>query len=258
MIDLIQVQDDLYGILMSAPQLATVNIVEERKFLINPELEIDAIWQTVRPLSGSGYSGCGLLIEIPDIISDSDGVTGPPQQLELSFVSFQNGDAAFTPLTAVNGLPAPTGGGNLFAEQIEQHLVDILHLLNIGGIGTMRVTGRFSSPAREYAGINARRTKIIMTPKQTSQTTRVVLPIISVSAGNASIVCATQGASIYYTLDGSFPSNPTIAVDPLKNVPVNANSRLYTTPFAVDAGQLIRSAAYLNGNNISAIAKYQN
>jgi hypothetical protein len=90
-IDLIQVQDDLYGILMSAPQLANVNIVEERKFLVNSELEIDAIWQTIR----NGCSGDGLLIEIPDIICDSDSVTGPPQQVELSFVSFQNGDAAF-------------------------------------------------------------------------------------------------------------------------------------------------------------------
>src|SRR5580704_13059882 len=146
MIDLIQVQDDLYGILMSAPQLATVNIVEERKSLLNSEIRIDAIWQTVR----YGCSGNGLLIEIPDILCDSESVTGPPQQVELSFVSFQNGDVVFIP-PSVN---APTGvsvaGSGLFAEQIEQYLVDILHLLNIGGIGTMRVTGRFSSPAREY------------------------------------------------------------------------------------------------------------
>ena len=60
MIDLIQVQDDLYGILMSAPQLATVNIVEERKSLLNSEIRIDAIWQTVR----NGCSGNGLLIEV--------------------------------------------------------------------------------------------------------------------------------------------------------------------------------------------------
>ena len=255
MIDLIQVQDDLYGILMSAPQLASVNIVEERKFLVNSEIEIEAIWQTMR----NGFSGDGLLIEIPDIISDSDGVTGPPQQVELSFVSFQNGDAAFIPPTAVAGPPASTlGGGGLYAEQIEQHLVDILHLLNIGGIGTMRVTGRFSTPARDYAGINARRTKIIMTPKQTAQSARVALPIIAVAMGNCTITCATAGAAIYYTLDGSFPSNPSIAVDPLRNVPINANSRLYTAPFAVTAGQLIRAAAYLIGNNISPIARYQN
>jgi hypothetical protein len=253
MIDLIQVQDDLYGILMSAPQLATVNIVEERKSLLNSEIRIDAIWQTVR----NGCSGNGLLIEIPDILCDSESVTGPPQQVELSFVSYQNGDAAFTPSGN-----APTGvtvaGSGLFAEQIEQYLVDILHLLNIGGIGTLRVTGRFSAPAREYDGVNARRTRIVMTPRQTAQTPRTAIVTVLVNGGLATLACATAGAAIYYTLDGSFPSNPTAAIDPVKNVPVNGNSRLYTAPFAVTAGQVIRAAAYLPGYNPGPIARYQN
>ena len=254
MIDLIQLQDDLFGILMSAPQLQTVNIVEERKFLINSDVEIDAIWQTQR----NNCSGNGLLIEIPDIIVDSDGVTGPPQSVELSFVNFQNGDAALIPPTTVAGQTEPVQGGGLYAEQLEQFLVDILHLLNIGGLGTMIVKGRFSSPARDYAGINARRTKIVMTPKQTAQTTRVALPIISVSAGTCTITEATPGASVYYTTDGSFPSNPTIAIAPIAGGPINSKSQLYTAPFAVTAGQLIRAAGYLNGYNISPTARFQN
>jgi hypothetical protein len=256
MIDLIQVQDDIFGILMSSPQLAAVNIVEERKSLLNSGIQIDAIWQTVR----NGRSGNGLLIEIPDILCDSESVTGPPQQVELSFVSFQNGDAAFIPPSGDSPTGVPVAGSGLFAEQIEQYLVDILHLLNISGIGTMRVAGRFSSPAREYAGVNARRTKIIMTPKQTAQTARCVLPQISVSAGVCTIVCATPGVAIYYTVDGSFPSNPTVAINPLvmPPAPINANSQLYTASFEVNAGQLIRAAAYLIGNNISPIAKCQN
>lgn len=253
MIDLIQVQDDIYGILMSAPQLATVNIVEERKSLLDSGIQIDAIWQTLR----NGCSGNGLLIEIPDILCDSESVTGPPQQVELSFVSLQNGDAAFTPSGN-----APTGvavaGSGLFAEQIEQYLVDILHLLNIGGIGTLRVTGRFSSPAREYDGVNARRTRIVMTPRQTAQTPRTAIVTVSVNGGLATLACATAGAAIYYTLDGSFPSNPTAAIDPVKNVPINVNSRLYTAPFAVTAGQVIRAAAYLPGYNPGPIARFQN
>jgi len=243
MIDLIQVQDDLYGILMSAPQLATVNIVEERKSLVGSEINIDAIWQAVR----NRCSGNGLLIEMPGIICDSDGVTGPPQQVELSFVSFQNGDAAFVSL-----------GSGLFAEQIEQYLVDILHLLNIGGIGTLRVIGRFSSPVRDYPGVNARRTKIVMTPRQTAQTTRTAPVTISLSGGSAILACATPGAAIYYTADGSFPSNPTIALAPLSTAPINASSRLYDMPFAVTSGQVIRAAAYLPGCNISPIARFEN
>ena len=263
MIDLIQVQKDLYGLLMSVPQLATVNIVEERKFIVEKEIEVDAIWQTNRPLSGINYSGCGLLIEMPDIECDSNNVTGPPQTVVLSFVSFQNGDAAFIKPVA-GGLAGdgdtpsfPIAGSGLFAEQIEQFLVDLLHLQCIGGIGTMRVTGRFSEPARDYPGINARRTKIIMTPKQTAQTLRTSIVTVAINDEVATLTCATAGAAIYFTLDGSFPSNPTIAIsvtlDPGK--PINPNSSLYVAPFAVQSGQCIRAAAYLNGLNPGQIIK---
>ena len=274
MIDLIQVQKDLYGLLMSAPQLATVNIVEERKFIVEKEIEVDAIWQTNRPLSGINYSGCGLLIEMPDIECDSNNVTGPPQTVVLSFVSFQNGDAAFIKPVAGGGLvgdgdtpsfpiaPIPIAGSGLFAEQIEQFLVDLLHLQCIGGIGTMRVTGRFSEPARDYPGINARRTKIQMTPKQTAHTLRTSIVTVAINDEVATLTCATAGAAIYFTLDGSFPSNPTIAIKPLSvteatpnGEPVNPNSNLYVAPFAVQSGQCIRAAAYLNGLNPGQIIK---
>jgi len=256
MIDLIQVQDDLYGILMSAPQLATVNIVEERRFRLGSELATDAIWQTIR----NNSLGNGLLIELPAILCDSDSVTGPPQQVELSFVSFQNGDAPFTPLSAVNDGQSrpPLRGGGLYAEQIEQYLVDILHLLNIGGIGTLRVTGHSSSPARDYSGVNARRTKILMTPKQTAQTPRTAVVNISVNDSLCTLTTATVNASIYYTLDGSFPGNTTVALEPFSNKPVTPNSTLYTAPFAVNPGQLIRATAYLNGLNPGQIVQFQN
>ena len=258
MIDLIQVQRDLYGLLMSAPQLQRVNIVEERKFILEKMVEVEAIWQTVRPLNGTGYFGNGLLIEAPQIICDSNNVSGPPQTVILSFVSFQNGDAAFTPpapdMTGVN--EAPLQGGGLFAEQIEQYLVDLLQLQVIGGIGTMRVTGQFSEPARDYPGVTARRTKINMTPRQTAQTPRTSIVAVSINNGNADLSTATAGAQIYYTLDGSFPSNPNIAILPFNvtpaNVngnPVNPNSTLYTAPFAVASGQTIRATAYLKGYN---------
>ena len=248
--------------LMSAPQLATVNIVEERKFIVDHMVEVDAIWQTIRPLSGTGYSGCGLLIEMPDIECDSNNVTGPPQTVVLSFVSFQNGDAAFTPPT-----PGPSGetiaGSGLFAEQIEQFLVDLLHLQCIGGLGTMRVTGRFSEPARDYPGINARRTKINMTPKQTRQTPRTSIVTVTVTDGEATLTTLTAGAQIYYTLDGSFPSNPVIAILPLSitapgqaGQPVNPNSILYAAPFAVQSGQCIRAVAYLNGCNTGEVINH--
>jgi len=240
MIDLIQIQNDVYGLLMSAPQLAVVNIVAERKFIMQQEIEVDAIWQNIR----NGKSGCGILVEQPDVISDSPNVTGPPQSVQLSFVCFQNGDAAFTDM-----------GSGLFAEQMEQFVIDALHLQNIGGLGSLVVRGNFSSPARDYPGINARRMRVAMTPFNAAQSLRTAPIVAAINAGLCTLTCATTGSVVYYTLDGSFPSNSAIAVDPISVTvasagdPVNKNSTLYTAPFVVASGQVLRAAAYASGMN---------
>ena len=244
MIDLIQLQEDLYGLLMSAPQLATVNIVQERKFILDQQLQVDAIWQTLR----NGCQGCGILIEMPSVEVDSNNVSGPPQTVELSFVSFQNGDTAFIP----SGPGGPAGAG-LFAEQIEQFLVDILHLQNLQGIGTMTARGAFSSPARDYPLINARRTKFVCTPKQTAQTPRTAAVQVSINTGLATLSSTTPGAAIWYTMDGSFPSNNAVALDPLSHQPVNPGSQEYTSPIPVATGQTLRAAAYANGLNLGPV-----
>ena len=248
MIDLIQVQDDVFGLLMSAPQLATVNIVEERQFIVAQEVQMDAVWQTVR----KGKSGNGILIEEPDVISDSPNVSGPVQSVELSFVCFQNGDAAFTSM-----------GSGLFASEMEQFILDILHQQCFTRWGTITVQRNFSSPARDYPGINARRVKLIVTPKGTPQTPRTAIVTVTMAGGNATLACATAGASIYYTLDGSFPSNPAVAIPPLSvtdatptGSPLNPNSTLYTAPFAAPSGTLIRAAAWLAGYNAGQIIDF--
>jgi hypothetical protein len=64
-------------------------------------------------------------------------------------------------------------------------------------------------------------------------------------------------------LDGSFPSNSALAILPLSvteatpnGQPVNPNSILYTAPFVVASGQMIRATAYLNGYNPGEIVTF--
>jgi hypothetical protein len=60
---------------------------------------------------------------------------------------------------------------------------------------------------------------------------KVARPTVNVAAGEATITCATAGAAIRYTLDGSAPSAG------------NAAALVYADPFAVEVGNVIRTAA---------------
>lgn len=61
---------------------------------------------------------------------------------------------------------------------------------------------------------------------------KVATPTASASAGNLTLACATAGAAIFYTTDGSAPAP--------------RNGTLYTAPFA-SSGQTVRTRAFLAG-----------
>jgi hypothetical protein len=76
----------------------------------------------------------------------------------------------------------------------------------------------------------------------------VSTPLISRNdqTGQISIICATSGAAIFYTLDGKKP------------VPrAGALGNFYTVPFTPAAGTLIRARAYLTGYFSSEAAQLQ-
>ena len=240
MIDLVQLQNDLHGLLMSSPALNTVNIVLERKFMVDAAVSLDTIWQTVR----NDRSGTGILIEMPSIDVPANQSVGPKQNLRPSFVVFQNGDAAL----------APDTGSGLYAETLAQLVLDALHMQELQGIGTLYAQDRAIEPAREYEFINAYRVQMILRTSQANQTNRTAPVTITNNAGTVTLACATVGVEIWFTTDGSFPSH-SAAVDPVSDTAINPRSQLYTAPFAVSPGDVVRAAAYLSGYNAGQIAK---
>jgi hypothetical protein len=74
----------------------------------------------------------------------------------------------------------------------------------------------------------------------TSSTTVVDTPGISIGGGSATITCSTGGATIYYTTDGSAPTN--------------LNGTIYTAPVAVAPGTVVKARAYKTGLRASAVA----
>lgn len=240
MIDLVQLQDDLLGLLMSAPALANVNIVQERKFLVQSEVNFDSLWTVQR----NGRSGTGILIEMPTIDVPGKQTPGPTQNLRPSFVVFQNGDAALEPST----------GSGLVAETICQLVLDTLHMQELQGIGTLYAIDRAVEPAREYEFVHAYRVALFLKSAAANQTQRTAPVTVTDNAGTVTLACATADAEIWYTLDGSFPSHSR-AVEPVSDTTINSSSILYTAPFAVTSGQIVRAAAYADGYNAGQIAR---
>ena len=75
-------------------------------------------------------------------------------------------------------------------------------------------------------------------------TMQVATPVITFdgSSNTATITCATEGATIYYTTGTTTPANPTTA------------STVYTGPITVDGTLVIKARAYKTGLTTSAIA----
>ena len=250
-----QAQDNIYSALLSAPQFARVNVVNERKFVSDSQTEFDAIWQIVR----NGGSGNGLYVR--EIEARCINTTAPAPLYEVTFPidCFQNGDAA---LLAVNPAdPAQLGGGGYMAAALGFAVLDFFYQWGIAGLGPILLEGDVLKTNPEFTGINCVR----VTPK-IKFAGRNVLPRCapvqpSIAANYVTLACATPGAQIYFTLDNSFPTSP-LALNVLKPnpdgsfPPINPGSQTYAAPFLATLGQTVRAIAYAPNYNPSTLLEF--
>lgn len=220
MINFVQLQDDVTLALESAERLASINIVQYRKLRLQSEIDWSSIWQTVR----NGRSGGGLLVEMPTFEAPHPNLPGPDRDLTVSVVGIEEPNLNFSPAT----------GTLLSCEEFTQIALEELHQLLIEGLGGLYAAKTAFREAPEFQGVVAYRASLFMRGPQ-APLARVALPTIIEAGLNVTLATTTAGATIFYTLDGTFPG------------PANPGAMQYLGAFDMVSGQTVRWAAYLTG-----------
>jgi hypothetical protein len=231
------VQPDVFAKLMSEPFFASVNI-----FLLREKTLADQINRALGGLGGpraGSLGGATIEVLFPTLKAALADTPGPVCTLEQRFIVKEQ-----------RTINEGAGGTGLSAENLAVAIVQTFQLFFMGG----PMQGFYVAPTwyREVdAGPGSPFFMVEVTLNATfalTALTRTLAPAAAAvdSGGNSTVTLTDQqlggGSSIYYTTDGSFPGPA--------NLPANnpaGTAALYTTPFVVPIGTVVRTAAW-NGN----------
>lgn len=224
-----QLQLDVAGYLAADEYFSDVPVFalrpRENADLTEIQTRIDAALACSTLKNGRGGAAVTVLMPLVDVAAPN--VAGPQLVARLT-VRVQE-------LPALNMSGDGTGKS---AENIALVALSLLHQFS-NGFNTLLAAREALTPSLEF---EPRITYDVNFEMRVSrgQIERVSPVTISFAGGQVSLLSNTSGASIYYTLDGSFPG---------------PDKTLYSAPFAAPAsGTLVRTAAYktgLAGSNVS-------
>jgi hypothetical protein len=234
MLDLVQAQKDLTHALLSAENLRSVAVLSYRAKRIANELDYRTFLTTGR----NGRTGAFVMVMMPEALSGHRNVTGPILDWDFPVICIEQPDLN---LDSQNGTL-------LSAEEIGQRVMDALHLHADEYYGTFAITGKAMKAEGDFVfpGCIGYRVTLSLSVGRNTQTARCAGVAVAIGTGTCTLTCATVGAEIYYTTDGTFPS--------WSNT-VNPSAILYETPFAVVSGDIIRACAYAMGYNASPVRR---
>ena len=220
-------QDHLEAKLLSEPLLTKVCVISQRK-----QVTLAVTQRKAPHLAGrNGLVGAGILINLPSADPSPDADVPGAQMNTLCWLDILVKDDISLVLS---------NGAGITAEEI---LVITWLLLNQWlnqsvGSGNMFVDG--FDPIEDKQGAYGYRIQIRLRMAQ-DQPDKVAAPVISFDGnGNCTLTCGTAGATIYYTMDQSFPgpwkANPGGTVN---------KSQIYNGAFPVESGRTILAAAFI-------------
>jgi Chitobiase/beta-hexosaminidase C-terminal domain len=224
------IQQQCANQLQADPLFAYVPVFTERIKDIQSEIN-----QALGPLNGqSGKTGLVILMLTPTADVRHENVFGPFfDEIKIVVRVIEN--------VTVN--QDPSTGTNVAAADAAEKICSLLHLFQ---------------PASANGPVTAHRPTVVLAhdPNNLSYdchfktcgglmavSPQAATPIITANAGQMTLTCATAGAAVFYTLDGSNPSP--------------RNGTFYTAPFTPGTGLTLKTRAWLAGYLASETASIQ-
>ena len=223
-----RVQNDPYFV-AGVPALLELKGITER--------DISQALETVN--QSNGKVGSVVVVLMPTLVPDDRDAPGPRYTAvyQLQVIDY--------PLYRRQA----TGGTQCSADEIADRLRQILHRFTMGRGQTIVFAGMRREPIAEGKVSYLLSFRRVGNDQPPASVASVGISPQTSGAQTVTLTCATPGASIWYTTDGSYPgSNPTACPTAVQ----------YSGPFLVSAGQLLRTAAEASGYQQSqALSQFQ-
>lgn len=227
---LIDLQLDIGGRLTADEGLVDIPVYDERKADIATEIEV-----ALGTLTGkNGKMGACCVVLQPTASDEMPDAPFGPMKVNLSILVLEN--------VLVN--KGATGTGK-HALTIARRIHRILKHYIPGGIAAcLNPSTPTIVPVENPLADVAYEVRFETTEADPGRELKVATPAISPTSGTVprtvTITCGTSGASIYYTLDGTYPRS--------------GNGTLYSGPVTVTQAAMLRAGAYKTGMIGSDIA----
>lgn len=214
---LLQCQDDFTARLLADDYLAQVTVLKQRDGVVESDIEVALGTLNTR----AGKLGACVVVLMPDLEPKQENVSPPESDL-------------FQPLQVIESPLVNWGddGTKLSAEQIAARLRRLFHRFYDGSVGTWYLAG--DVPVSRNGGQVSRVVRF-RRHHQDEALPKVLAPTISIEGSElpytVTLSCATEGATIRYTFDGSLPTA------------ANEAAQAYIEPFTVEFPLTLRVTA---------------
>jgi hypothetical protein len=216
-----RLQDDIAGRLAADEFFAHIPVGAQHKGVI-----ADDIAQALQTLAGDGTeAGAGVIVMMPSRTVPHPNIPGPSYDLTITIRAME-----------IPFINRAEGGTNRTATAISLRIEHLLHQLTLSGVvlTAQRVGGLQDADGGVACDVD------ISFRYGLPAALRVQAPGIALAGSLLTLSCATSGATIRYTLDGSYPG---------------LDAEAYSVPVTLTDGQTIRAVAAKAGMQESAISE---